>query len=715
MSIEFEMKALLRPESVAIIGASENPARIGGRLLFYLSKHGYKGNVCLVNPKYKDIKETKCYSTILDFPYPIDCALIAVPGKNVFTVLNECADHNVKSAIIFSAGFAEIGDHEKQAGIKRLAAERNIRLCGPNCVGLINFHDGIALSFSQFLDIETLIPGNIALISQSGALGGSLLNRAQDRKIGFSYFISSGNEADLELSDYIKNLILHDEQTAVIAALIEGFKDGSKFVEVAELALKRQKPLIVLKIGETATGKKAAASHTGALSGSDSVVENLFRQKGIIRVRHYDELIETASLFSKGQRPNGNRVGILTTTGGGGIVMADYYAKFGLATPEPSQKTKEVASKEIPSFTRVSNPFDLTAQLINDPRMFQKCLRLFLEDDNFDIVQINNSMTGGKRSEIRALDILSSAEGSKKPIVTWWAAGSLSQPAFNVLDGSKVTLFKSPDRCARAVKKLVEYYDRIKLCQDIKVTHVDRIRRTDLDKARRILASEDVHLSESQSKTLLQIFDIDVTRQKVAKSREEAIKGAEEIGYPIALKIDSPDIPHKNKAKAVKLNIAAADQIESCYHEIIANAKRYNPNARINGVLVQEMVHNGIETIVGMSQDPQFGPVILFGLGGSFVEVMNDFSMRVVPLERLDAELLIRETKAFQILSGRTGTNPSDVEAVIDTLVKISNLAQTLKDYISEIDINPLMVLEKGYGVKAVDALVVKRRPSQNE
>jgi len=290
-----------------------------------------------------------------------------------------------------------------------------------------------------------------------------MLNRAQDRKIGISCFISTGNEADLEASDYIKHLVLHDDNTKVIAALIEGFKDGSKLLEAAELALEHRKPIIILKIGETESGKKAAESHTGSLAGSDPVVYAVFKQKGIIRVHNYDALLQTASLFSKGLVPKGNRVGILTSTGGGGVIMADYYTKLGLSVPQPSEETKELASKEIPSFAQVANPFDLTAQLFNNPEMFKRIMELFVEDSNLDIIQVNVSMAAGQYSEKRASYILDVAKKSQKPIVTWWAAGSLSEPGFRVLDGSEVTLFRSPDVCATAVKSLVDYYEFLRV------------------------------------------------------------------------------------------------------------------------------------------------------------------------------------------------------------------------------------------------------------
>ena len=713
----FELSPLLNPESVAIIGVSKSSSRIGGRLFKYLSKHGYKGSLSLVNPKYKELKGVKCYPRISDIPIPIDCALIAVPEKNVISVLSECADSNVRAAVVFSSGFAEMGSYgkKKQRKIKELAKTKNLRICGPNCIGLINFNNHVALSFSQFLEIDTLIPGNIGFISQSGALGGSLVNRAQDKNIGLSYFISSGNEADLGVSDFIEYLVLHDEKTKVIAALIEGFKDGSKFVEAAELALKHRKPIIVLKIGETEAGKKAAASHTGALVGSDSVIDAVFNQKGVIRVHNYDELLQTASLFSKGKIPKGNRVGILTSTGGGGIIMADYYTKLGLIVPELSQKTRELASKEISSFGQVANPFDLTGQIFSDPEMFGRCMKLFVEENDFDIIQVNVSMVAGQSSEKRALYILESARGSLKPIVTWWAAGSLSEPGIKILSDSEIALFRSPERCAMAVKSLVKYYQLLETRSDSTKYRYDDDYSISLDSAKNILDAGDTCLSEHQSKALLKLYGIPVTRENVAKSPHEAISFAEEIGFPVVLKIDSLDITHKSEAKAIRLGVKSKEDILQFYEEIIENVEKYDPKARINGVLVQEMTRSGTEVIVGMSEDPQFGPTIAFGLGGIFVEVLKDISLRVVPLLKSDAELMVRETKGYEILRGLRGKNRSDIEAVIDVLLRISRLAEDWKHYISEIDINPLIVFDEGHGVKALDALVVLKKPDKTK
>jgi len=547
-----ELTKLLAPESVAIIGVSESPTRIGGRLFKYLTKHGFEGELALVNPKYRELGNVKCYPTISDVPMQIDCALIAVPGKFVLSVLNECAENNVGSAVIFSSGYAEMGDSGKKAQdqLKELAKTKNMPICGPNCIGLVNFNAKIALSFSQFLEIDSLTPGNIGFISQSGALGGSLANRAQDNGIGLSCFISSGNEADLEVSDYIKHLVLYDEKTEVIAAVIEGFKNGAKFIEAAELARKHHKPIVVLKIGETEVGKKAAASHTGSLTGSDAVIDAVLSQKGVIRVRNYDELFQTAALFSKNRIPKGNRIGILSSSGGAGIIMADHYTKLG-------------------SFGQVANPFDLTGQIFSDPEMFKRCFNYFIADENFDIIQVNMSMVAGQGSVDRARQLLQVVQGSPKPVVAWWAAGSLSNPGIQILNNSDVASFRSPDRCAAAVASLVQYHQLAAIpaaetqCSDAPDGSIDRSRAT------KILETDDASLSEHESKALLELYGIPVTRETVVNSIDDAVIFAEEIGFPVVLKVDSPDILHKTEANVIRLGIETREDIASAYAEII--------------------------------------------------------------------------------------------------------------------------------------------------
>lgn len=706
-----ELSKLLKPKSVAIVGVSKDQFRIGGRLLKYLVKHGYQGELALVNPNYPELNGIKCFPTVSEIPFSVECALIAVPFKHVLPVLEECASNHVGAAVVYSSGFAEMGESGRkvQQQLRELARSRNIRICGPNCIGIVNFNESIALSFSQLLETDALKPGHIGFISQSGALGGSITNRAQDLGIGLSYFISSGNEADLDIADYIKHLALSDDNTTVIAAIIEGFKDGTKFIEAAELALSQRKPLIVLKIGETEIGKKAASSHTGSMTGMDAVVDAALNQKGVIRVRNYDDLFQTASLFSKKRIPAGGRVGILSTSGGAGIIMADHYAKLGIVVPEPSPKTIETASRELSAFGQVANPFDLTGQIFSDPELFMRCLNYFIADENFDIIQINMSMVAGQASVIRAKQLLEVANKSDKPVVVWWAAGSLSDPGIMALADSGVTSFRSPDRCAAAVKALVKYHQVLSPKADATVISPLEFGSIKRDAAK-LLASSNACLSEHESKRLLSLYGIPVTQEVLVNSKDEAVRVAAQIGFPVVLKVDSADILHKTEANIIGLNIKSREEVGVAYEQIMANAHRYKPDASINGILVQEMVFGGTETIAGMSQDPQFGPVLAFGLGGIFVEVLKDISLRVIPVSKSDAEDMVKEIKGYSVLKGLRNRARGDLEALVDVLQKLSRLADDFREEISEIDINPLMVLEKGKGVKALDALVIRKK-----
>jgi len=387
--------------------------------------------------------------------------------------------------------------------------------------------------------------------------------------------------------------------------------------------------------------------------------------------------------------------------------MADHYTKLGLVVPKPSKKTIDLASKEMASFGQVANPFDLTGQIFSNPKMFKRCMSLFIEDDNFDIIQVNMSMVAGQGSVDRAEQLLASVKGSPKPVVAWWAAGSLSDPGIKILNDSIVASFRSPDRCAIAVKSLVKYHQLVEKNAgtiEIRYTPDDSI---DLDRARAILDTTDTSLSEHQSKELLKLYGISVTIERLVNSSQEAISVAKEIGFPVVLKIDSPDILHKSEADVIRLGISSREEIVTCYEELIENAVRYDSQARINGVVVQEMIQGGTEVITGMTLDPQFGPTIAFGLGGIFVEVLKDISLRVTPLSESDVKFMVREIKGYPILNGIRGKARADIEAVEELLLKLSRLAEDWKDYIAEIDINPLIVFDEGQGLKALDALVV--------
>jgi len=704
------LDALLKPKSVAIVGVSGDPSRIGGQLLKYLLKFGYKGTIYPINPNYKEVEGYKCYSTIADLPGPVDVAMIATPEKAVIDSLRECAEEKVKSAIVYSAGFAETGPEgrEKQAKMADIARTSGMRICGPNCVGVINFLDGVAMSFSGFLEADKLQGGRIGFVSQSGALGGSILSRAQDRGMGFSYFVSTGNESDLETSDLIEYFV-NDARTGVIMALVEELRNPDKFITVAESALERRKPLIILKVGETEIGQKAAATHTGSLAGSIRGYKAVFQARGVIQVEDYDDLIETTLLFSRAKIPKGKRVGIITGAGGGGIIIADKVAKAGLSLASLSRETKEGLAEKMVSFASLTNPLDLTGQLYNDPDMFKKCIGLFAGDENIDIVVVIVTMVPGERAKKRASYIVEASKSIEKTFVSWWAAGDQCEPGFKILDNSEVTLFRSPERCVRALNALVQYGQfqgrwtarKAKLEPKFSID-VDR------QKIKECLAIDGGRLSEFQSKKILSHYGISIIEEKMVKSADQAVAMAKEVGFPVVLKVSSPDIPHKTEAGVVRVNIGSESEVLTSYKEIVQTALKFNPQARIEGVLVQRMARGGLEVIVGVKRDPQFGPMVLFGLGGIFVEILEDFSMRPVPITREDAKEMIQEIRGYPILKGARGKRRADEEALINILLRISKVAEDWKEDISEIDLNPIVVFEEGKGASVLDALMVK-------
>lgn len=706
-----DLTPLLEPESIAVIGASQDPTRIGGRTLRYLTQHGYGGAILPVNPKYQEIGGIKCYPSIASIPSEIDVALIAVPEQAVPSVLEEAGKKRAKAAIIYSAGFSELGARGKlkQEQIKQLAEAQGILVCGPNCVGIINFHHKIAMSFSQFLEVPRLIPGNIAFISQSGALGGALLNRIQDKGIGISYFISTGNEAVVESSDFIEYL-LDDPTTSVIMALIEGIRDGGKFLRVADRAAKRGKPIVVMKIGRTETGGKAASSHTGSMTGSDEVYNAVFRQSGIMRVEEVEDLYLTASAMAKCPWPRGNRVGIITTTGGGGVMLTDKLVEMGMIVADLSPRTVARMGETAASFGLVKNPLDLTAQVINDPLLFPRSIETFSRDENLDAIIVALAMVAGETSSKRASYIIQAANSTEKPILTWWAAGSLSRPGTKMLEESRVPLFTAPDQCVKTLNALVRYSRFLETNEAGDETPPSiYISPEERSRIETLLKTPSKTLTEDEGRQILSSYGIPVPSGGLGEDLPEIKEIASRIGYPVALKIVSPQIRHKTETGGLKLNINNEIDLARAYEEILGNVERSNPEAEIKGMLVQEMVPPGKEVIIGVTQDMQFGPMVLFGLGGIFVEIFNDFSLRHAPLREKDAWEMIREVKAHKILEGVRGDKRSDLEGIVRTLMAVSQLAVDLVDVVSEIDINPLVVYPGEGGVKAIDCLFLKK------
>lgn len=707
-----DLKYFFSPRSIGIIGASGNFGSISGKPLRYLKEHGYQGKIFPVNPKYEELGGYKCFGSILDVPQPVDLVLIAVNYKLVVPALTQCAERGVKFVTIFSSGFAEAGDEGKalQERIAELAKESGMGIVGPNCQGSINVKEGVIGGFSASVEVRPLRVGPIGYVTQSGALGYGIFNLAQESGVGFSCVASTGNEVDLHTLDFMEYL-LEDADTKMVISYLEGIKDGRQFSRLADRALELGKPIVALKAGRTEIGQKAASSHTASLTGSDAVCDAFFRQKGIIRADDLEQMIDVAALMQRiPALPAGKGLGIVTTSGGGGIVVADEAVDLVLDIPELDGGTQKTIMEVIPAYGSALNPVDVTAQVLNEAEGFLKVLQAMVDNPAIDALVIVVTMIVGEPGRQMAEDIVRMSRRTRKPITVAWTAGDrVMGDNLNILVEGGVQFYRSPVRAVRAMGALMKYSEfRERRLTRQCATHVDATTSAAREAAVTLLAGADRSLTEHQSKELLRLYGIPVTKEDVAKTEQEAIQVAEIIGYPVVLKIDSPDILHKTEAGGLRLNIQDRDELIRAYNEVLQNVHAYNSAARVNGVLVHEWVSDGTQAIVGVNNDPQFGPTVLFGLGGIFVEVLKDVSLRVAPLSRDDALEMMHQTKGFKVLAGARGKAKADIHAVADVLVNVSCLALELEDHIREVDINPLMVHAEGQGVHVVDALVIK-------
>ncbi len=714
-NIEYpNLEPLFWPKSVAIVGASasDDPAKLAAVVLRIPMEHGYQGKLFPVNPKRDTIRGLKCYPSISDIPEEVDAAVIAVPIFAVADNLRECARKGVKAAVIISGGWGEAGAEGKKREdeIEEICREAGIIVCGPNTNGLTNVIGRVFLGFSPAQMFVT--PGRLGWVAQSGALTTSWVLRFVDKGIGFSHFASAGNQVNVEVCDYVRYM-LDDPNTDVIGIYLEGVKDVQKFLDVADLALERRKPLVVVKVGRTELAAKAAMAHTAAMAGSDLVFDAICKQKGITRANDYNDMISDCLVFLKCKPPRGDRVGIITTSGGVTALTIDHAAAMGLRLPELTLKTQQEGAKILPGYPatgELNNGFDLSAAMVLEtPPLLNKTVELFVNDENIDIILAVVHSLHKEHFENAIRAFAAASKGTDKPIFLLAPRGSIvasSEEAADILRETDIPVLTTNLECMHAIKSLVRFTQAVTRFEQSKQLVESQVSLNVLQ-VKESLKPTGRALTEHESKSLLSRYGIPVTRGAVASSAEEAVQIARTIGYPVVLKVDSPNILHKTDVGAIKLNIRNETELATAYLQVIANAKRYEPKAEIRGVLVQEMIEDAREVIVGMSHDPQFGPTIVFGLGGVFTEILKDISLRVAPITRIDAEEMVKETKGYKSLEAFRGRPEADIDGITDTLLKLSKVSTDLGDVISEIDINPLMVLERGKGVKAADALVV--------
>jgi len=699
------MRELFEPASVAVIGASAESNKVGNIILGNIIESGFQGPLYPINPRYPEIMGLKCYPRVIDVPGPVEMAVVVVPAKFVLQVMEECGQKGVRAAVVISAGFKEVGLEgaklERQLG--EIAHRYGMRVVGPNCLGLVNTHHHLNATFAQ----EAPREGNIAISSQSGAICVVVLDWAANINIGFSKFISVGNKLDVDeghLLEYLRD----DPYTKVIGMYIEGTDRGREFLKQAELTT-RVKPVIALKAGRTSSGAKAASSHTGAMSGSDKVYDAAMRQAGVVRVKNIEELFDLLQAFSTMPLPEGEGVAIVTNAGGLGVMAADACSDNGLTLATFEAATIERLKQGLPPAASLYNPIDVVGDA--DAARYDHAIRTVMDDPNVACVVALLAPTDLVDISSVARTLTAFAGSSPKPIVTSFVGGKEMMAPIDMLKAAGVPNYPSPERGIRALAAMVEHRRSL----DRKESHAVRPMDADHEAVREVISSVRsegrLQLSEGEGKRILKAYGIATPQEGIAHDLASAQKLARDIGYPVVMKVESPDIAHKTDVGGVVLNIDDDQELERSYQVMLSKVREKLPNAKVTGVSIQKMV-KGREVIVGMVRDDQFGPVITFGLGGIFVEILRDVTQGIAPLDRDDVERMVRSIRAYPMLAGARGKRPGDIPALVEIILKISQMAMEVPD-LEELEMNPVMVGDEGTGVIAVDALVTIKGEQQ--
>lgn len=695
------MEEFFRPRSVAVIGASRDETKLGYKILDNLLKSGYMGEVYPINPKADEILGKKCYPRVTDVPGEVDLAVIVVPADHVIPVAEDCGRKGVKGLVVISAGFKESGAEgvRREKELVDVVRKHGMRLIGPNCLGIIDTHCPLNASFAAAMPPK----GCIAFISQSGALGTAILDWALAEGIGFSRFISIGNKADVGERELVESCA-RDPNSRVIIIYSEGISDGRAFMETA-LEVTPKKPLIIVKAGATSSGARAASSHTGSLAGSAKVYKAAFKQCGVLTASSIEELFDIAFLFAFQPLIRGNRIAIVTNAGGPGVMAADAIENFGLQLATLSPDTIRSLRSLLPPAANIYNPVDVLGDALAD--RYGAALDIVLKDEGVDGVLAMLTPQVVTQIPETAEAVVEISRRYDKPLVGCFMGEWKMEEGIRILRENGIPNYPFPERAVSSLKAMVEYREWLKRPPK----SLERF-QVDMDKAKRIIDSAlsqgRTSLGDIETREIIKAYGIDVPRCGIASTADEAVAIAEEIGFPVAMKIVSPDILHKTDIGGVKLNLQNPSDVRDAFDLIIYRVTRYMPDARIWGIQVQEMIKGRREVIIGMSTDPQFGPVIMFGLGGVYVEALKDVSFRVAPISREEAEEMIRETRSYALLVGVRGEPPADIGAIIDVILRISQLSMDFPE-ILELDINPLLVGEKGKGAVAVDSRIILR------
>lgn len=710
MRLKKDLNPLLSPKSIAVIGASEKFGA-GSLVIENLRTLGFEGTILPVNPRYETVLGLPCYPSLPEIPaeIQIDSVAVVLGSGQILPLMAQVARRDVRGAWAFASGFAETdaAGAALQAELKALCDAHRIRFCGPNCVGYINLHERVG-TFSAPVS-PTLQKGNIGVVAQSGSVVLAIAN--SNRGIGFSTIVSSGNEAVLDTVDYMEHF-LDDPHTHVIAAFLEGIRRPEAFKACCIRAADMGKPVVVVKVGRSELARKTVSAHTGALAGSDGIHDAFFRKYGVIRVDDLDQLLETAALFSccKDRLPRGNRIGMVTVSGGEIGLIGDISKAFSFEYPKLSTEAETALKQKLPAFTTVGNPLDAWGS--GDLKhTYPACLDVFSREDTIDLVAVSQDSPPGMSTKQvdQYADVARAAvacAGADKPVVVFsHVSGGLDPTIKGILDNGGVPFLQGTRESLGAIDNLITYADmrrRINATASpagVSPANLELLRNTYRDKTG-VLGYE-------ESRALIGAYGISLPEGGIAGDADEAAAVAARIGYPVAMKGQSHRIPHKTDAGLVALNVYNEAALRETFATMQRNAAAFHPDARLEGVLVQKMVPpDGVETIVGITADALFGPAVVFGLGGIFVELLKDSAIALPPVGRDDAREMIAGLKAAKLLAGFRGRPKADLEALVTTIVQIGQLAEDFAGRIAALDVNPLMVLPEGRGTVAADILI---------
>ena len=704
------IECIFNPKSIAVIGASTRERTVGKDIFDNLLHGKFTGKLYPVNPKAADIQGVPCFKTLTDIPGEVDLIVVIVNSTLVPSIMEEAGKKGVKGAIIITAGFKEVGAEGKklQDEVVAIADKYQIRVVGPNCLGVINTDADVKMN-ATFAPGGMPMIGNIGFITQSGALGAAILDFAQGQHIGFSKVISMGNKADVTENDALMYL-QDDPKTDVILLYVEQLMDGQKFIEICREITgnpKNPKPIIAIKSGRTEQGAKAASSHTGSLAGSDEVYDAIFAQSGVIRVTDMEEMFDYALAFSRNPLPKGNRIAIVTNAGGPGIMATDSCIKNGLQLATISDAIKNEIRPKLPPTASLANPIDVIGDALAD--RYQIALDAVINDDAVDGILCILTPQSTTQELETAQVLVELKKKATKPLLASFIGMVKTAEAVKHMETHGIAHYRFPEGAARSFSKMVDFVkwgERPRT--EIKKFDVNK--KAALEVIIKARSEGRAYLPEAEAFEVFKAYGFPVIRYAVCADKAEAVKVAERIGFPVVMKIASPDIVHKVDVGGVKLNLQNATDVAAAYDDMMAKVKEKMPDAKIWGVNIQEMLpKGGKEVILGMNRDPQFGPLMMFGLGGTYVEVFKDVTFRLAPIRELGALRMIESIKSYKLLKGYRGEPPCDINSIADTLLRLSQLVTDLED-IAELDVNPLIVYADGKGCRVADGRILIKK-----